>query len=68
VTGWKVAFNTLTVESPEPDLVHYKAYLDEYAKPTKEDYTKLMLNLLKGPGAKAKSEFERLIKNIVHFA
>lgn len=55
VTGWKVASNTLAVESPEPDLISYKSYVDEYVKPAKEDYAKLMLNLSKGPGAKAKS-------------
>lgn len=67
VTGWKVASNSLSIESPEPDLISYKAYIDEYAKPPKDEYVKLMLNLSKGPGAKAKSEFEKNIKNIVSY-
>ena len=33
VTGWKLAVNNLSLESPEPELITYKTYLDEYLKP-----------------------------------
>ena len=65
MTGWKIAVNTLSQESPEPELVSYKEYLHEHQKPCEEDYTKLILNLSKGPAAKAKAEIEKNIKNIV---
>jgi hypothetical protein len=68
VTGWKIAVNTLSVECPEPELISYKTFLNEYLKPSEEEYQKLILNLSKGPASKAKSEIEKNIKNIVpHF-
>ena len=44
------------MECPDAELISYKNYLDEYAKPEKEEYEKLILNLSKGAGAKAKGE------------
>ena len=66
ITGWKLAVNNLSIEAPQPDLITYKTYLDQYLKPSKEEYEKLILNLSKGPASKAKSEIEKNIKNIVH--
>jgi hypothetical protein len=28
ITGWKIAFNALSIEAPEPDLITYKIFLD----------------------------------------
>ena len=56
MTGWKIGVNSLSLECPDQELVSYKTYLDEYLKPEREEYEKLVMNLSKGPGAKAKGE------------
>ena len=60
-----MASNQLLKEAPEADLVSYKNYLQEHVKPDAEEWEKLILNLSKGPAAKAKAEIEKTIKNIV---
>lgn len=56
VTGWKLAQNSLSKSQPDPELISYKQYLKEYAKPDADEWEKLILNLSKGPAAKAKGD------------
>ena len=65
VTGWKLASNQLLKEAPEADLICYKKYLQDHVNPDADEWEKLILNLSKGPAAKAKAEIEKTIKNIV---
>lgn len=55
VTGWKLASNSLSKEQPEPETISYREYLKEYAKPDANEWENLILNLSKGPAAKAKA-------------
>ena len=66
MTGWKIAANSLSVESPDAEFVSYKSYLSEYLQQAEEEYEKLIFNLSKGPGSKAKSGIEKNIKNIIY--
>lgn len=65
ITGWKLAFPNLAVEIPEGDLISYKSYLDEHARPNAEEYSKLILGLAKGPAGKLKGQLEKCLKNVV---